>query len=48
MTYFLRSSEWAWALPIRDFLRIDAELMGVAPGVHVMVEQRLAHAGPLT
>src|SRR6202041_2691366 len=42
---FLRSS--VWPLPIRDVLRIDAELVGVALGFYLIVEQRLADAGSL-
>ena len=42
---FLRSSEWS--LPIRNTLRIDAELVSVALSVYLMVEQLLADAGSL-
>src|SRR6266849_6416295 len=34
-----------WPLPIRDVLRVDAELVCMALGRYLMVEQRLANAG---
>src|ERR1700733_14859376 len=45
MTSVPQSSERP--LPIRDLLRIDTELVGVALRLYLMVEQRLADAGSL-
>jgi hypothetical protein len=41
------SNAWSseWPLPIGDVLRIGAELVSVALGCYLLVEQRLANAG---